>query len=49
MMAAGRIALGIMLGLLLATLPFVHYRLGGAHAGADHAVDTGGAHAYHAH
>ncbi len=46
MTAAARIALGIILGLLLATLPFVHYRLGGAHARADPAVDTGGSHAH---
>ena len=52
MSAAIRIALGIMLGLLLATLPFIHYwhyRPGGAHVGADPAVDTGGSHAHHAH
>lgn len=52
MTAAARIALGIGLGLLLATLPFIHYwhyRLGGAHLGADPAVDTGGSHAHRTH
>ena len=52
MSAALRIALGIVLGLLLATLPFIHYwhyRLGGAHVGAHSAVDTGGSHASHTH
>ena len=52
MSAAIRIAFGIMLGLLLATLPFIHYwhyRLGGAPSGAQAAVDTGGLHAPHTH
>jgi hypothetical protein len=50
MRAVARIALGILLGLILATLPFVHYRLGGAHhGGADLSVDTGGSDAHHTH
>jgi len=46
MRAVARIALGILLGLILATLPFVHYRVGGAH---DDGADTGGSHAHHTH
>jgi len=46
MRAVARIALGILLGLILATLPFVHYRFGGAH---DDGADTGGSHARHPH
>ena len=42
MKTAARIALGILLGLILATLPFVHYRVV---VGAD----TGGSHAHHTH
>jgi hypothetical protein len=45
MRAAARIALGILLGLVLATLPFAHYRFG-AH---DDGADTGGSHAHHTH
>ncbi len=39
-----RIALGIVLGALLATLPFLHYGVGGGghHARGDH-------HAHHTH
>ena len=47
MRAAARIAFGILLGLILATLPFVHYRLAGAHN--DGASSTGGSHAHHTH
>jgi hypothetical protein len=46
MRAVARIAFGILLGLILATLPIVHYRLAGAH---DDGADTGGSHAYHTH
>jgi hypothetical protein len=46
MRAVARIAFGILLGLILATLPFVHYRLAGAHDdGAG--TGTGGTHAHH--
>jgi len=45
MRAVARIALGILLGLILATLPFVHYRFGAD----DHGADTGGSHAHHTH
>ena len=45
MRSAARIALGILLGLILATLPFVHYRFGAD----DHGADTGGSHAHHTH
>ena len=45
MRAVARIALGILLGLILATLPFVHYRFGAD----DHGADTGGSHARHPH
>ena len=45
MRAAARIALGILLGLILATLPFVHYRFGAD----DHGADTGGSLAHHTH
>jgi hypothetical protein len=46
MRTVARIAFGILLGLILATLPFVHYRLAGAH---DDGADTGGSHAHHTH
>jgi len=45
MRAVARIALGILLGLILATLPFVHYRFGAD----DYGADTGGSHAHHTH
>jgi hypothetical protein len=41
---AARIALGLALGALLASLPFLHYRAAGGH---DH--EPGGDHAHHTH
>jgi hypothetical protein len=40
-----RLVGAVLLGLALASLPFLHYRLGAAH----HARDAGAAHASHPH
>jgi hypothetical protein len=45
-----RIALGLALGALLATLPFLHFRGSAAHDRPPAPGDrTGGSHAHHAH
>jgi hypothetical protein len=44
MSAVLSVALGLVLGALLATLPFLHYRHGAAHDAAP-----GGPHASHGH
>jgi hypothetical protein len=41
---AGRIAAGIALGLVLGSLPFLHYR-----CGAGHPAAKGDSHAHHSH
>lgn len=44
-----RIALGLALGALLASLPFLHYRAAGRHDHALPAHPHGGDHAPHTH
>jgi len=45
MRTALRIALGVLLGLVLGSLPLLHFR----HGVADHAAARGGSHATHTH
>ena len=44
-----RIALGVAMGALLASLPFLHYRAAGRHNHAPSAHLPGGDHAPHTH
>jgi hypothetical protein len=44
-----RIALGIALGALLASLPFLHYRAAGRHDHGPATHPSGGDHAHHTH
>jgi hypothetical protein len=45
MRSAARIGLGVLLGLVLGSLPLLHFR----HAAAHHAAAPGGFHATHTH
>ena len=49
MNAAVRIALGLALGVLLGSLPFLHYRFGATHAHAPSTDSKEIRHATHAH
>lgn len=49
MTGAGRIVLGIVVGLLLASLPFLHARYGLASHEHAAAIERGDVHAHHTH
>jgi hypothetical protein len=49
MNGAARIALGLALGALLGSLPFLHYRFGATHAHAPAAAPKEIPHATHTH